>query len=232
MYSCLKVAKKSRRPSLSWIEKHLYTNTVNDPSTGKCQDQSTLLVVVNSIKYPFHMLQPSLGPRHLPQHPRETEGSSSGTSSRPVPSHPYETPTDRPLPNTSMQGDTRLSYIVLMVLSPKLHRDLSPRSTSPPSQYLQNTKAKRLADWLRKDLNVIGFALIGWLAPSSIPLINGNSLTGLFFSSIGSELSHWPTGPALTSPFWLWLITWHLGLFLTLTFGQIGFKGRTEDYFN
>ncbi|KZV17610.1 hypothetical protein F511_33329 [Dorcoceras hygrometricum] len=88
------------------------------------------------------------------------------------------------------------------------------------------------ADWLRKDLNVIGFALIGWLAPSSIPLINGNSLTGLFFSSIGSELSHWPTGPALTSPFWLWLITWHLGLFLTLTFGQIGFKGRTEDYFN
>ncbi|XP_073300019.1 photosystem I subunit O [Primulina huaijiensis] len=86
-------------------------------------------------------------------------------------------------------------------------------------------------DWLRTDLNVIGFGLIGWLAPSSIPIINGNSLTGLFFSSIGPELAHWPTGPALTSPFWLWMITWHLGLFLCLTFGQIGFKGRTEDYF-
>ncbi|XP_073135218.1 photosystem I subunit O [Henckelia pumila] len=86
-------------------------------------------------------------------------------------------------------------------------------------------------DWLRTDLNVIGFGLIGWLAPSSIPIINGNSLTGLFFSSIGPELAHWPTGPALTSPFWLWLVTWHLGLFLCLTFGQIGFKGRTEDYF-
>ncbi|KAK8939034.1 hypothetical protein KSP39_PZI011375 [Platanthera zijinensis] len=86
-------------------------------------------------------------------------------------------------------------------------------------------------DWLRRDLNVIGFGLIGWLAPSSIPVINGNSLTGLFFQSIGDELAHWPTGPALTSQFWLWLVTWHLGLFLTLTFGQIGFKGRTEEYF-
>ncbi|XP_039134002.1 photosystem I subunit O [Dioscorea cayenensis subsp. rotundata] len=86
-------------------------------------------------------------------------------------------------------------------------------------------------DWLRTDLNVIGFGLIGWLAPSSIPAINGNSLTGLFFQSIGEELAHWPTGPALTSPFWLWMITWHIGLFLCLTFGQIGFKGRSEEYF-
>ncbi|XP_058215606.1 photosystem I subunit O [Rhododendron vialii] len=86
-------------------------------------------------------------------------------------------------------------------------------------------------DWLRTDLNVIGFGLIGWLAPSSIPAINGNSLTGLFFESIGTELSHFPTPPALDSQFWLWLICWHLGLFLCLTFGQIGFKGRAEEYF-
>ncbi|BAF14669.1 photosystem I subunit O [Oryza sativa Japonica Group] len=87
-------------------------------------------------------------------------------------------------------------------------------------------------DWLRRDLNVIGFGLIGWIAPSSVPAINGNSLTGLFFSSIGQELSHFPSPPALDSPFWLWLVTWHLGLFLALTFGQIGFKGRTEGYFD
>ncbi|XP_019448861.1 PREDICTED: photosystem I subunit O-like [Lupinus angustifolius] len=86
-------------------------------------------------------------------------------------------------------------------------------------------------DWLRRDFNVIGFGLIGWLAPSSIPAINGNSLSGLFFDSIGSELAHFPTPPALASPFWLWLVTWHLGLFITLTFGQIGFKGRTDKYF-
>lgn len=86
-------------------------------------------------------------------------------------------------------------------------------------------------NWLRRDLNVVGFGLIGWLAPSSIPAINGKSLTGLFFDSIGTELAHFPTPPAVTSQFWLWLVTWHLGLFLCLTFGQIGFKGRTEDYF-
>nr|AEQ39072.1 putative chloroplast photosystem I subunit O [Wolffia arrhiza] len=86
-------------------------------------------------------------------------------------------------------------------------------------------------NWLRRDFNVIGFGLIGWIAPSSIPAINGNSLTGLFFDSIGKELAHFPTGPALSSPFWLWMITWHLGLFLALTFGQIGFQGRKEEYF-
>ncbi|GLT48686.1 hypothetical protein SLA2020_222940 [Shorea laevis] len=86
-------------------------------------------------------------------------------------------------------------------------------------------------DWLRRDFSVIGFGLIGWLAPSSIPAINGKSLTGLFFESIGAELAHFPTPPPLTSQFWLWLVTWHFGLFVCLTFGQIGFKGRTEDYF-
>ncbi|XP_045830595.1 photosystem I subunit O isoform X2 [Trifolium pratense] len=86
-------------------------------------------------------------------------------------------------------------------------------------------------DWLRRDFNVIGFGLIGWLAPSSIPAIDGKSLTGLFFDSIGTELAHFPTPPALTSQFWLWLVLWHLGLFISLTFGQIGFKGRTEEYF-
>jgi len=50
---------------------------------------------------------------------------------------------------------------------------------------------------------VIGFGLIGWLAPSSIPAIGGKSLTGLFFESIGAELAHFPTPPAVTSQFWL-----------------------------
>ncbi|XP_057455944.1 photosystem I subunit O [Lotus japonicus] len=86
-------------------------------------------------------------------------------------------------------------------------------------------------NWLRTDFNVIGFGLIGWIAPSSIPAIDGKSLTGLFFDSIGTELAHFPSPPALDSQFWLWLVTWHLGLFIVLTFGQIGFKGRTDEYF-
>ncbi|XP_010262927.1 PREDICTED: photosystem I subunit O [Nelumbo nucifera] len=130
-------------------------------------------------------------------------------------------------------------------LSPS--RITSPKRTSLRSDFVRSPVATRNPlkqtlssggrftcferDWLRRDFNVIGFGLIGWIAPSSVPLINGKSLTGLFFESIGTELAHWPTGPALNSQFWLWLITWHLGLFLCLTFGQIGFKGRTENYF-
>ncbi|KAL9677090.1 hypothetical protein QQ045_005317 [Rhodiola kirilowii] len=77
-----------------------------------------------------------------------------------------------------------------MAVGPRLFRPLHHGHLSFPR------------DWLRKDLNVIGFGLIGWLAPSSIPVINGKSLTGLFFESIGTELAHFPTPPALTSQFW------------------------------
>ncbi|CDP06878.1 unnamed protein product [Coffea canephora] len=111
----------------------------------------------------------------------------------------------------------------------------SPVTTRNPLSLAQISGGKFTCferDWLRTDFNVIGFGLIGWIAPSSIPVINGKSLTGLFFESIGTELAHFPTGPPLTSPFWLWMVTWHLGLFLILTFGQIGFKGRTEGYFD
>jgi photosystem I subunit PsaO len=40
-------------------------------------------------------------------------------------------------------------------------------------------------DRLCKDLPVVGLGLIGWIAPSSIPVINDNGLTGLFLVSIG-----------------------------------------------
>jgi photosystem I subunit PsaO len=48
--------------------------------------------------------------------------------------------------------------------------------------------------------------------------------------SIGSELAHFPVGPGVTSPFWLYLITWHVGLFVTMTLAQIGVQGRSEKY--
>lgn len=73
-------------------------------------------------------------------------------------------------------------------------------------------------DWLRRDFNVIGFGLIGWLAPSSIPAIAGKSLTGLFFDSIGTELAHFPSPPALTSPFWLVFFITHLFCFFHFFF--------------
>ena len=39
------------------------------------------------------------------------------------------------------------------------------------------------------------------------------------------------TGPAIDSEFWLLMTTWHVGLFLTLLLGQIGWQGKKAGYF-
>jgi photosystem I subunit PsaO len=41
----------------------------------------------------------------------------------------------------------------------------------------------------------------------------GQSLFGLFTAQIGQELANFPTGPSIDSPFWLYLIVYHAGLF-------------------
>lgn len=68
--------------------------------------------------------------------------------------------------------------------------------------------------------------------PSNIgvPAFGGKSLFGAFMESIGENLAHFPVGPALDDRFWLYLVSWHLGLFLTLTLGQIGIQGRKQQY--
>ena len=41
-----------------------------------------------------------------------------------------------------------------------------------------------------------------------------------------------PPPPSLLPPqFWLYLITWHVGLFVTLTLGQIGIQGGKQGLF-
>lgn len=59
------------------------------------------------------------------------------------------------------------------------------------------------------------FAACSWTIPSNIPVsaFGGQSLFGLFTQQIGAELAHFPTGPSIDSPFWLYMITWHMGLF-------------------
>ena len=72
----------------------------------------------------------------------------------------------------------------------------------------------------------------GWFIPSNIGVsaFNGDSLFGLFAKSIGENLAHFPTGPALDDKFWLYMVTWHVGLFVTLTLAQIGIQGRKQEY--
>ena len=52
-----------------------------------------------------------------------------------------------------------------------------------------------------------------------------------FADSIGNNLANFPQGPAIDDKFWLYLITWHIGLFSTMLLGQIGWQGRKQGYF-
>jgi len=89
-------------------------------------------------------------------------------------------------------------------------------------------------NWLRGDPVVFAISFAGWTIPSSIPspgfTPTGDSLFSLLNQSLAQELSHFPTGPALSDPFWLYMVTWHGGLFLTMLLGQIGVQGRKTGY--
>jgi photosystem I subunit PsaO len=88
------------------------------------------------------------------------------------------------------------------------------------------------SNWLKTDPVVLGLGFAGWTLPSTIgvPSFGGESLFSLFTASISEELARFPAGPALGDKFWLYLITWHVGLFVTMTLGQIGAQGRKQGY--
>merc|ERR1711937_283762 len=90
------------------------------------------------------------------------------------------------------------------------------------------------SDWLRADPTVLVLGVLGWTIPSAIPVsgFGGSSLFSKFLSSIGQELAQFPKGPALTSDFWLYLVLYHIGLFLCMLLGQIGVQGRKQGYFS
>jgi photosystem I subunit PsaO len=43
-----------------------------------------------------------------------------------------------------------------------------------------------------------------------VSAFGGQSLFGLFTQQIGTELANFPVGPSIDSPFWLYLLTWHM----------------------
>jgi photosystem I subunit PsaO len=87
-------------------------------------------------------------------------------------------------------------------------------------------------EWLKKEPLALMIGSAGWFIPSNIGVsaFGGKSLFGLFTESIGTNLANFPQGPALTDSFWLYMVTWHLGLFITLTLAQIGIQGRKQQY--
>lgn len=65
------------------------------------------------------------------------------------------------------------------------------------------------SDWIKRDPLVPVLGFLGWTIPSNIPVsaFGGQSLFGLFTQQIGAELAHWPTGPSIDSPFWLYFVS-------------------------
>lgn len=88
-------------------------------------------------------------------------------------------------------------------------------------------------DWLKADVTVHLLTLFGWAVPSGIAIksYGDTSLLSAFSASIGENLANFPQGPGLEDKFWLYLLTWHIGLFSTMLLGQIGWQGRKQGYF-
>lgn len=88
-------------------------------------------------------------------------------------------------------------------------------------------------DWLKADTTVHLLTLFGWSVPSGVAIkaYGDTSLLAAFADSIGSNMANFPQGPGLDDKFWLYLITWHIGLFSTMLLGQIGWQGRKQGYF-
>lgn len=87
-------------------------------------------------------------------------------------------------------------------------------------------------NWLPKSGTVLVAGFLGWTFPSSIPVsaLGDQSLFSKFTGEIGEHLALFPQGPPLDDQFWLYMITWHVGLFTVLLLGQIGVQGRKQGY--
>merc|ERR1712241_224954 len=78
-------------------------------------------------------------------------------------------------------------------------------------------------DWLKKDNFPLICGFLAWTIPSSIPVgsFGGESLFWRLNESIKIGFDNFPTGPGVTDPFWIYMLTWHIGLFVTLTLAKI-----------
>merc|ERR1712205_187652 len=80
-------------------------------------------------------------------------------------------------------------------------------------------------DWKKSSVPVHLASLFGWVVPSASPC-------PVFSDRIGANLANFPQGPAADDKIWLYMLTWHMGLFACMMFGQIGVQARKQGYFN
>ena len=90
-------------------------------------------------------------------------------------------------------------------------------------------------DWKKSSVPVHLASLFGWVIPSASPcpaFPDNASLFELFSERISANLANFPQGPAADDKIWLYMLTWHLGLFACMMFGQIGVQARKQGYFD
>ena len=79
-------------------------------------------------------------------------------------------------------------------------------------------------DWKKSSVPVHLASLFGWGIPSASPgpaVENNASLFKVFSDRIADNLAHFPQGPAADDKIWLYMLTWHMGLFACMMLGQI-----------
>lgn len=89
-------------------------------------------------------------------------------------------------------------------------------------------------DWKKSSVAVHLASLFGWVIPSASPcpaFEDNASLFAVFSERISANLANFPQGPAADDKIWLYMLTWHMGLFACMMFGQIGVQARKQGYF-
>ena len=112
-------------------------------------------------------------------------------------------------------------FVVLISLSRAGRKSVTARASA---QVFASSDLKFDDDWKKSSVPVHLASLFGWVIPSASPcpaFENNASLFKVFSDRIADNLAHFPQGPAADDKIWLYMLTWHMGLFACMMLGQI-----------
>jgi len=129
---------------------------------------------------------------------------------------------------------TLTNSVALKPLAAKARAPRRTRAARAVSRKVSTMEVQEGYSWIEKNPIVPAAGFLGWVVPSSIPAIKGTSLTAMFLGSISEQMARFPEGPGAAGDdgsFYFLMVIWHMGLFLTMTLGQIGVQGRSQGMF-
>ena len=126
--------------------------------------------------------------------------------------------------------DTRLTAARFRVFSRAARKAVKARASV---KVAASADLKFDDDWKKSSVPVHLASLFGWVIPSASPCPARARITPpfeLFSERISANLANFPQGPAADDKIWLYMLTWHMGLFACMMFGQIGVQARKQGY--